>query len=877
METYLRFVDRRSRSVLILLGAVTLFFGWQMRNLVNDSNPYLLAETHPARKTILDMQKDFAGTYDAALIAFYNPAGIFNRATLDAVHELTQRSRRILLTTPQDATDLKRIGESRCQGDPEAQRLVQSILAGGLEQNDWFDAEALQRRSASIALDQGERAFLSYLPYRLNPVKELAGMAASDNIVVENGTLVVTKTLRDKVTPPERIRSDIMGNDLLVNGVVSRDEKVALVAVELALRQNDAEGQVRAYDTLRGLVDEYRTAHPALKDAIYIAGVPIYFAEQKRLIDRDLNGLFPLVMGVVGVILIGYFRKPLGFLLPMLNVVMCTVWTLGTMALLRVPVDMITSTLPVFLITICGVDAIHMMNEYYTQKGRGLTTKEAVARTVREMFSPVVLTTATTIAGFLFSTATNISSIRSFGMFMVVGLLSAQIIALLLIPAGLNLLGSRKIVYAAPGKEHGEWLGGILERTVAWLLPRRKMALGIFSAVLVVFGALITRLVVEDAGSEYFRKDNVFRQADEFINGHIAGTSPGWLRIKGKEPRGMLTVEHLAFIERLDGFLLSQPHVTYTYSLATYLKRMHYVLNDLKEGTNRLPRKVESILTTDPVTGREVAETLDGDQISAQLAMMYENGGGNDLNNVLMRDASQAATLFTMNTTRASDYKRLLASLDGWLATHRPADLEVTVAGSPVIWSAVLAEIISGQATSFVLAFIAVSVVLMVWLRSIRQGVLASLPLAATMVVYYGTMALLKIELNIGTALISFMVVGIVDYSVHFLHRTTSRLEDGGPLDEAVLYAIRHSGASIAFNVAVFSLGFLTLLLSEFKPIAYLGGLVALSLFISGVMSLFLISMLAPWGLKPKVDDIRLRSAALLDGKAGNVAMDDAE
>jgi predicted RND superfamily exporter protein len=119
------------------------------------------------------------------------------------------------------------------------------------------------------------------------------------------------------------------------------------------------------------------------------------------------------------------------------------------------------------------------------------------------------------------------------------------------------------------------------------------------------------------------------------------------------------------------------------------------------------------------------------------------------------------------------------------------------------------------------------------------------------MVSYYGIMAILGIELNIGTALISFIVVGIVDYSVHYLHRVKDHwVTSNATIDESLLYAIRHSGSSIVFNVALFSLGFLTLLFSQFKPIAYLGGLVALALTISGFMSIFLISMLAPWFMR---------------------------
>ena len=851
METYLKFVDRWSRAILAALLLITVFFGIQLGSLTNDSNPYLLSESHPARKSILDMQKEFTGTFDAAMVVVYNPVSIFNRESLDAVYEMTRASRRLMLANADDAAFLEGLRARYGPSNAAFADAIAAILKDGLEQNDYFAAEKLELLGKPLGLSQAEAAFLSYLPRRLNPIKEMAGLAATDNILTRDGTLVITKSLNDKTTPPAQIRAEVMDNEMLLKSVISPDEKVTMITVELFIKQDDADGQVRAYEAIRKIVDDYRKAHPAFRDQVHIAGVPIFIAEQKKLTDSDLATLLPLVIAVVGGILIAYFRKPLGFILPMINVIMCTVWTLGAMSLARVPMDLVTSALPVFLITICGADAIHMMSEYYTQKTSGIDTREAVRRTLRAMVSPIVLTTVTTVAGFLFSTATNISSIQSFGIFMAVGLVSAQIISLLLIPAWINLMGGKSVVASPRGEIDAGWLGRGMARVFGLFIRNRKPSLLVFAVLMAGAAVMATRISVEDAGSEYFLPDNAFRQSDEFINKHIAGTSPGWIRIEGKGANAMLNTGTMAFIEKLDAFLLTQPKVTYTYSPATYVKRMHLAVNDMKPAYNRLPNKVETVTSTD-AQGKQVSEQVDGDQLVSQLVMLYENGGGNDLTNVLTRDFSRGAVLFTMNTTRATEYQDLLAKLDQWLAVNKPADLQVSVAGTPVVWSGVLNEIIKGQLTSFILAFSSICVVLMVWMRSAKLGILTALPLAATMVAYYGMMAALGIELNIGTALISFIVVGIVDYSVHFLHRVQVQLDERRTMDHALMHAILHSGKSIAFNVAVFSLGFLTLLFSEFKPIAYLGGLVALALVISGFMSLFLISMLAPWFMRER-------------------------
>jgi predicted RND superfamily exporter protein len=845
MEAYLRFVERYPKAIIAVLMLITAFFASQLPFLTNDSNPYLLKADHPARHGILELQRRFTGTYDAVLVAVENPKGVFNPATLAALHAFNAEAKRFMLAEQSDADQLGALAE-RYGGAVAAK--AQAILAEGLTQNDYFAAVELGKAAQDLPLSHDERAFLDYLPFRLNPIKKTAGMSATENILARDGVLVVRPSLQTPAAPPDRVRSEVMGNEMMLNGVVAPDERISMAVVELGVKQEDAEGQLRAYRAFQAMVGNYRKAHPEFTDAVHIAGVPIFIAEQKKLMDQDMATLFPLVVVIISVVLIVYFRRPLGFLLPMLNVIMCTVWTLGMMSVLKVPIDIITSALPVFLITICGADAIHMMNEYYTQRATGLSPKMASRQALRLMISPVVLTTVTTIAGFLVATSTNISSIKSFGLFMAIGLATAQLISLMLIPAWLSLTRDRTGTARAGAVEDetGGWLGDFLYRTFAWLLPRRAYLLAGLAVLLGLAALQATRLQVEDAGAQYFPPDNEFRQSDEFVNARLAGTSPGWIEIRGKRPQAMQTTEMVEFIGKLDRFLENQPHITYTYSLAKYVKRMNLVLHDMEPAYNRLPRTVEW-LPVDTGQDFKVYEPVEGDDIVKQSVLMYENGGGQDLTNVLNPEGSAAVTMFTMNTTLASEYKKFLAEFADWLKIHKPDDVSVEVNGTPVIWSGVLDEIIQGQVLSVALALSTVALVLMLWLRSVRLGLLAALPLAATVVCYYALMATVGIALNIGTAIISFLVVGIVDYSVHFLHRIRHAQDHEPTLDAAVLDALRHSGKSIAFNVLLFSFGFLALLASKFTPIFHLGVLVTLALSLSGFFSLFLIAMLAPW------------------------------
>lgn len=860
MQTFLKFVERHAVLVLLTLLGVTVFFVSQLPRLSADSNPYFVGEDHPARKSLLEMQSEFTGTFDSAMIAIHHEKGVFNRGTLDAIRHVTEASRRIILADDADLAQLKALGERYAASSPEWKRTIDAIVEGGLTQNDFEEAGKLPALGKALPLSLMERRFVEYFPRRVNPVKEIAGLAATENVALRDGVLVARPPLSEPDVDPAAIRREILANELFVDGSVSKDGRTAVVVVELFVKQEDAEGQLRAYDAIKTIVDDYRKAHPtfAAENTVHIAGIPIFIAEQKKLTDRDLGLLFPVVIAVVATILVLFFRRPMGVALPLINVVMASLWTLGMMALTQAPIDIITSVLPVFLITICGADAIHMMSEYYEQRGVVGDSREAMRRTMKIMVSPVLLTTVTTAAGFLIATSTNISGIQTFGLYMAFGLVCAQLIALVLVPAWICVFGDPRRKQAASPAGEAErkaakhaWLGNLLASVFRPVVRHRGVFGVVFAALIGGSAFMATKLNVEDAGSSYFTADNPYRIADEFINSTVAGTSPGWIELATKTPNGVLDLEHVRYIERLENFITAQPNVTYSYSLARYIRRINLVMNDMDPAYNRLPKDVETYTVTDEQTGESSVERVDGNDVVAQSVLMYENGGGSDLTNVLNSDFSRTALLYTMNTTRATEYQVLLDSVEAWIARNPPpAGAELKFAGSPVIWTGVLHEIVKGQFTSAIAALGTVCLVLVLWLRSIRLGVLTALPLAATMICYYGLMATLKIDLNIGTAIISFLIVGIVDYSVHFLHRImVARNELGLALDEAILHAIRFGGQSIAFNVMVFSLGFMSLLLSDFVPIQQLGALVAISLTVSGVMSLFLISLLAPWFL----------------------------
>lgn len=844
MERYLDFVERHARSLIVMLLAITAYFTYVLGTLIFDTNPYLLKESHPARKTIIDLQGEFTGTHDSVMIALHNTKGVFNGDSLNALYSMSQSARRVILSNDGDQAQLQAI-TAKYPGDERAREIVDSIMQDGFSQNDYAAAKSLRDHAKEKHWNAHDQQFLSFLAERINPIREMASMADLENIVLtDDGELLIYKTLRAYDMDPAVVEREIMGNELMLKGIVSQDKTVALLVAELGTKQDDAIAQLRSYQTFRDIVADYQKAHPEFTDEVFIAGMPIFIGAQQEIIDHDLALLFPIVFLIVTALLLIFFRKPLGVMLPLCNILFCTIWTLGLMALFEVPIDLLTSVLPVFLFTICCADAIHVMSEYYEQRAMGKSNREANRTTMRLMVAPVVLTTVTTTATFLIATTTNIVSIRNFGLFMSIGLIVALIISLLLIPAWIFAWGRDSEIKLNQRRE--SLISRFMVAVSAGLIARRKVWLYVLVPVMAVMALLTFRVEIEDSGIAYFKADNPFRISDQVINSHVAGTSPGWIAIDSKTPRGMLNTEAVRFIDELDTFIRSQPEISYGYSLATYIKRMNLVLNDMDPSFHRVPSAKETVQS---VTENGIQETFEvnGDALIDQHVMLFENGGGSDLTNVLNADYSKALTLYTLTTSVASDYTRFLEKLDAWLASHKPANLEVTHAGTPVIWTGVLKEITHGQVLSFTLATLVVTLMMMFWLKSVRLGILGMLTLLTTSVTLYGSMYLFGIELNIGTALVTFLVVGVVDYAVHLLSRIKHFVQLGVSVDEAILKAMHTVGRSTVINVVIFSTGFLALLFSAYKPIVDLGALVALALFTSGIMTVLIVTLIAPW------------------------------
>jgi predicted RND superfamily exporter protein len=168
--------------------------------------------------------------------------------------------------------------------------------------------------------------------------------------------------------------------------------------------------------------------------------------------------------------------------------------------------------------------------------------------------------------------------------------------------------------------------------------------------------------------------------------------------------------------------------------------------------------------------------------------------------------------------------KRIIDAASAWLKANLPAGAEAKPYGDIMIVSDINDSIIRGQIISVVLALICVLVVTTLVFRSLLGGIISLIPVSLAVVVNFGFMGLFGIPLNIATALVSAMAIGIgIDDTIHFLMIFKQQVRQHGNYQRAFVDTLQQSGRAIIYTSLALIGGYLVLMVSPFTPIIYFG------------------------------------------------------
>ncbi len=603
----------------------------------------------------------------------------------------------------------------------------------------------------------------------------------------------------------DSLKQLVVSNKMYRGNLVSADGSASLVVFKFSSGGNDEATVKNVQKALKGL---------KLNEKIYFAGGPFVTAMVSRIISEDIIILIPITFLVISLILFLSFHSLQGVFLPMLSAGMSIIWALGCMPLLGMDLSMVTNNVPIILMAVGSAYTIHVLNR--VNQCREKDYGKALRKALGHIFVPVSLAALTTMIGFVsFIFGAYLKMIRDFGVVTALGTFFAALISLFFIPAVLAVFPIKR-PSGVPLKPRKSYLNDVVIQPLTALVlkhPKYILTGWIVVILITVSGIFSIRHSVDT--SEYFKKNNPEHIAEKMMSQKFGGTKPVFLLFSGN----LQSPEVLKTMQKAQRYLEKSPYIQNTQSIADIIEKLNFAFT----GKHQIP---------------------DSEAAIGQLWFLLE--GNANIRQLVNEDLNQGIVIAKFDGNgknhAAADFGRYMQP---FLKKYSRPGCKIQMTGMPFINAEMDQSLLESQIASLIIATVFVIGIVSLILWSFGRGLLASIPIAVTVIILFGTMGLTNIPLNMGTVLVASIAMGIgIDYSIHFITHFHDGIRAGLSVSESIRTTMTISGKAILINFSSVAGGFLVLIFSKLVPMQYFGILVALSMLISSLGALTLLPVI---------------------------------
>jgi len=383
------------------------------------------------------------------------------------------------------------------------------------------------------------------------------------------------------------VRERILSNPMLAGRMASEDGK----AICLYLPLTNKRLSYKVYTALNEKVAEL-----GMKDEVHITGLPVAQDAIGVEMFTEMMVSSPLAMAVIFLLLYFFFRRLSLTVLPMLIAAFSVVITMGGMIGAGFKVHIMSSMIPVFLMSIAVVDSIHILSEFFdsytAEKGR----RETIREVLDTLFMPMLYTSLTSAAGFVSLALTPIPPVQVFGVFVGAGIMVAWLLTILFVPAYIMVLPGRAFAdfgLSVKEEHRGTPLTRLLESTGRVAFSRAKPLVAVLVVLVGISAWGITRIQINDNPVKWFAQSHPIRKADIALTRHFKGTYPAYLILEGRDGRAVTEAERSEILDRFTDFSRQVEGGARSSGLADQLKRTLLAASLRPQGGSFLDAAVE--------------------------------------------------------------------------------------------------------------------------------------------------------------------------------------------------------------------------------------------------------------------------------------------
>lgn len=583
--------------------------------------------------------------------------------------------------------------------------------------------------------------------------------------------------------------------------LIGADRETTAIVLRLAPVENSPP-RTEVFQSIQSMAER-------LVDAPAVVGEPYQVQQMFDYVEKDGATLGTASLCLLLLILGLLFRSLRWVLISLFVIQMSLIGVKGSLVLCDLKLSMVSSMLQSLMTIISIATVTHLALSIVKFQQRGMEPLKALEQALAELIGPIFWTLMTTMIGFAALLVSEITPVQSFGLMMAIGCFWVLVSVIGIVPA-LACLGEKPIAFKADPQI--SMLGRCLSALVRQL-QRFPRLIGLFALLISLgFAAGIPKLQIETDFSKNFRESSSLVQALNFVEHSLGGA--GTYEVSFDIP------------DELDDETLDQIRV-----LAEQLRQLKY-------------ENGESVLT------KVVAMTDGLDFIPSLVASSFEK------KQQLMQDF-QPEFIPSLWNPEHQRMRIVLRALERQPAEQKLQGIQLVeelsaqhfenarCSGLYVLLAHLIESLLGDQLNSLLLAGAGIMLLISIAFRNLSYGLISLIPNLFPLMILMGEMGWMGTPVNIGTAMIASVSLGLtVDSTVHYLTRYQRRRQLGSTRWDAIQDSHQNVGRALIFANVALVCGFLVLTLSEFVPLIYFGVLVSVALLGGLIGNLVLLPLL---------------------------------
>ena len=712
-------------------------------------------------------------------------------------------------------------------------------------------------------------SFHSALEDELPHIKGVDSLINARNTFGIEGELIVEPLIDDLPETQEdlsRLRSTITNNSFYKNLLYSEDFTMTTVTIDTQTYSNveaisedvnidfdeyldfDAEVQVNQ-SASRLYLSDAENDEIILKTQqimerfnddnfeIYLSGSAAIAGIFKQALMNDAVVFISLMMAMIMIVLFALFRRISGVFLPLICVGLTLITTVSLMAVFSAPFTMATQIMPTFLLAVVTSAAIHLLAIFYKDLLRTKDKKASLRYAMGHSGLAIVMTSLTTAAGLWSFSFSGVAPVSDLGVFASSGVLVGLLFTLVFLPA---LIAKTNFAHL---EQKADVEGNtLMDRALLGISKvgtgRPKLIVAI-SAILIIFAAVVaTQLRFSHFPLQWLPEDNFARIATETVDENLGGALTLEVIIDTGKTNGLYNPELLRKIddvsENIDSITSGNMFVGKVISFIDIIKETNKALNENREEYYSIP---------------------DNPDLIAQEFLLFESSGNRDLNSLVDANYSKARLTLKTPFIDSLEAKIFIDRAQTYLDKEFGALASVSFTGIGTLMTVTFEEAIYSSATSYILAFSLITVLMVLLIGNLKIGLISMIPNILPIIFLSTIMVIFKMPLDMFTLLIGAIALGLaVDDTVHFMHNFRRYELQYNDVDKAVRLTLMGTGRAITLTSIVLALGFLVLTFSQMNNMFDFGVLTACAILVALVADFFLMPAIMKLIIKDKAN-----------------------